>query len=98
MQKGYDPQSTVVDRPVQIGDWEPQNANGRFRGAVNLRTAFAQSINTVAAQLADEVGIPAVIETAKRMGVQSSLPAVPSLALGAAEVTLMEMTRAFAAV
>jgi membrane peptidoglycan carboxypeptidase len=70
MQKGYDPQSTVVDRPTQIGDWEPQNANGRFRGPVSLRNAFAQSINTVATQLADEVGIPAVIETAKRLGVQ----------------------------
>ncbi|ANY82068.1 penicillin-binding protein [Microvirga ossetica] len=98
MQKGYEPQSTVVDRPTQIGDWEPQNANGRFRGSVSLRNAFAQSINTVAAQLADEVGIPAVIETAKRLGVQSELPAVPSLALGSAEVTLVEMTRAYAAV
>ena len=98
MQKGYDPQSVVVDRPTQIGDWEPQNANGRFRGSVSLRNAFAQSINTVAAQLADEVGIPAVIETAKRLGVQSELPAVPSLALGSAEVTLLEMTRAYAAV
>jgi 1A family penicillin-binding protein len=98
LQKGYDPQSTVIDRPTQIGDWEPQNANGRFRGAVTLRTAFAQSINTVAAQLADEVGIPAVIETAKRLGVQSELPIVPSLALGSAEVTLLEMTRAYAVV
>jgi 1A family penicillin-binding protein len=98
LQKGYGPQTTVVDRPTQIGDWEPQNANGRFRGAITLRTAFAQSINTVAAQLADEVGIPAVIDTAKRLGVQSELPAVPSLALGSAEVTLLEMTRAYAAV
>jgi membrane peptidoglycan carboxypeptidase len=89
---------TVVDRPTQIGDWEPQNANGRFRGAIALRTAFAQSINTVAAQLADEVGLPAVIETAKRLGVQSELPAVPSLALGSAEVTLLEMIRAYAAI
>lgn len=97
-QKGHDPQSVLVDRPVQIGEWEPQNASGRFRGAVNLRTAFAQSINTVAAQLADEVGIPVIVDTAKRMGVQSNLPAVPSLALGAAEVTLLEMTRAYAAV
>ena len=57
---GYTPQSILVDRPTQIGDWEPQNHDGRFRGAVNLRTAFAQSINTIAAQLADEVGVPAV--------------------------------------
>jgi 1A family penicillin-binding protein len=98
LQKGLTPQSVLVDRPTTIGDWEPQNASGRFRGAVDLRTAFAQSINTVAAQLADDVGIPAVIETAKRMGVSSPLPSVPSLALGSAEVTLMEMTRAYATV
>jgi membrane carboxypeptidase/penicillin-binding protein len=52
----------------------------------------------VAAQLADEVGIPAVIETAKRLGVQSELPAVPSLALGSAVVALLETTRAYAAI
>ncbi|HEY8567081.1 MAG TPA: PBP1A family penicillin-binding protein [Beijerinckiaceae bacterium] len=98
LQKGYTPGSVLVDRPIQIGDWEPQNASGRFRGRVELRTAFAQSINTVAVQLAEEVGIPAVIDTARRLGVQSELPAVPSLALGSAEVTLLEMTRAFGAV
>ena len=97
-QRGYTPQSVLVDRPIQIGDWEPQNAGGRFRGAVNLRTAFAQSINTIAVQLADEVGIPAIIDTAKRMGIQSDMPKVPSLALGTAEITLHEMTRAFASV
>ncbi|MEX7214066.1 hypothetical protein AB2C91_32755, partial [Pseudomonas aeruginosa] len=70
----------------------------RFRGAVPLRTAFALSINTVAAQLGEELGIPAVIATAKSLGVQSELPNVPSLALGSAEVTLLEMTRAYAGV
>ena len=74
--------------------WEAQNANGRFRGAVTLRTAFAQSINTVAVQLADEIGLPDIINTAKRLGVQSNLPSVPSLALGSGDVTLVEMTRA----
>lgn len=98
LQKGYTPDTAVVDRPVQIGDWEPQNASGRFRGRTDLRTAFAQSINTVAAQLTEEVGVQAVIEAAQGLGVQSELPAVPSLALGSAEVTLMEMTRAYASV
>jgi penicillin-binding protein 1A len=98
LQKGYTPQSVVVDRPTQIGEWEPQNYSGGFRGPMTLRNAFAHSINTIAVQLSDEVGIPSVIDTAKRMGVQSPLPAVPSLALGAAEVTLMDMTRAFGSV
>jgi penicillin-binding protein 1A len=98
LQRGYTPQSVVVDKPTQIGEWEPQNYSGGFRGSMTLRNAFAHSVNTIAAQLGDEVGIPAVIETAKRMGVQSTLPAVPSLALGSAEVSLMEMTRAFGSV
>jgi membrane peptidoglycan carboxypeptidase len=88
----------VVDRPTQIGEWEPQNYSGGFRGSMTLRNAFAHSVNTIAVQLSDDVGIPAVIDTAKRMGVQSPLPAVPSLALGSAEVTLMDMTRAFGSV
>jgi penicillin-binding protein 1A len=97
-ERGYAPESVLVDQPIQIGDWEPQNSNNRFRGPVPLRTAFALSINTVAAQIADAVGVPAVIETARRLGVQSDLPNVPSLALGSAEVTLLEMTRAYAGV
>src|SRR6202022_5124651 len=76
----------------------PQNYRGGFRGSMTLRNAFVHSINTVAAQLGDEVGIPAIIDTAKRWGVQSTLPAVPSLALGSAEVTLLEMTKAFGSV
>jgi penicillin-binding protein 1A len=98
LQRGYTPQSVVVDKPTQIGEWEPQNYSGGFRGSMTLRNAFAHSVNTIAAQLGDEVGIPAIIDTAKRMGVQSTLPAVPSLALGSAEVTLLEMTRAFGSV
>ena len=97
-QKGLDPQTTAVDRPVQIGNWEPENYGGRFRGVVTLRSAFANSINSVAVQLADAVGIQSVIDTARKLGVQSELPAVPSLALGAGEVTLLEMTRALAAI
>ena len=97
-QKGLSPQMTMVDRPVQIGNWEPENYGGGFRGQVTLRTAFASSINSVAVQLADAVGIQSVIDTARKLGVQSELPAVPSLALGSGEVTLLEMTRAFAAI
>ena len=83
---------------MRSGTGSPENYGGRFRGSVTLRAAFASSINSVAVQVADAVGIPAVIETARRLGVQSPLPAVPSIALGSAEVTLMEMTRAFAAI
>src|SRR6476469_9001433 len=97
-QHGLTPQMTMVDRPVQIGNWEPENYGGGFRGQITLRTAFANSVNSVAVQLAEAVGIPSVIDTARKLGVQSELPAVPSLALGSGEVTLLEMTRAFAAI
>jgi 1A family penicillin-binding protein len=98
LQRGFTPQSVAVDRPTQVGEWEPQNAGGNFRGSMSFRNAFAQSTNTIAVQVSEEVGVPAVIETAKRMGVQSTLPNVPSLALGSADITLMEMTRAYGAV
>jgi penicillin-binding protein 1A len=98
LEKGLSPQITMVDRPIQIGDWEPENYGGRFRGSVTLQTAFASSINSIAVQLSDAVGIRSVIDTARGLGVQSELPAVPSLALGSAEVTLLEMTGAFAAI
>jgi len=97
-EKGFSPESVLVDRPVRIGDWEPENDDNRYRGPVPLRTAFALSINTVAAQLGQEVGIPAIIATAKRLGIQSDLPAVPSLVLGSGAVSLLEMTRAFGSV
>ncbi len=98
LQQGYRPDSTMVDRPTQVGEWEPENYGGRYRGAVSLRSAFAHSINTVAVQLAEAVGIPAVIETARSLGITSDLPNLPSLALGSAETTLLEITRAYAAV
>jgi 1A family penicillin-binding protein len=97
-EKGFTAQSTMIDRPVQIGEWEPENFGGRYRGQVTLRQAFASSLNTIAVQLTEAVGIPSVIGVARKLGIQSDLPAVSSLALGSAEVSLLDMTRAFAAI
>jgi penicillin-binding protein 1A len=96
LRKGLTPDTMLDDRPVKIGNWEPQNYENNFRGPVTARTAFAHSINTVAADLGNSVGIPNVIATARSLGVKSDLPNVPSLALGTAGVTLLEMTRAYA--
>ena len=98
LQRGLTPASIVVDRPVRLGDWEPENYGGGFRGSMPARAAFANSVNTVAVQLAEQVGVQAVIDSARKLGVQSPLPSVPALALGAGEVTLLEMTKAFAAI
>src|SRR4051794_9834743 len=88
----------MVDRPISIGNWAPENYADRYYGPVPLRTAFAHSLNSVAVQLAEEVGIDQVIQTAKRAGIRSELPNAPSIALGTGNVTLLEMTSAFAAV
>ena len=98
LRQGATPDTIVVDEPVKIGDWEPHNFEKGYRGRIPLHLAFAHSLNTVAAALAQQVGIPAVIKTAHELGVTSDLPAVPSLALGTAGVSLMEMTRAFGTV
>ena len=74
-EKGYTPQTIVVDRPTQIGDWEPQNANGRFRGAVPPSERLRAVDQHHRGANRRRGRHPAVIETAKRLGVQSDLPA-----------------------
>ncbi|MEE4205884.1 MAG: PBP1A family penicillin-binding protein [Erythrobacter sp.] len=98
LEAGYRPDDMVVDTPVTIDGWSPRNANGRNIGETNLRTAFAYSINTVAAQLGNEVGFGTVASMARRFGISSPVSTFPSMVLGSSEVRLIEMTRAFAAV
>src|SRR5499425_1347490 len=78
-QKGLDPQMTAVDRPVQIGDWAPENYGGRFRGQMTLRSAFAHSINSVAVQVADAIGIQAVIRPQARRAIRTAGGAEPGV-------------------
>ena len=86
------------DKPISIGGWSPKNNNGQFAGPVNVRQAFAQSINTVAVQLAEQVGFDTVAEMARRFGITTPISRQPAMALGASDVTLFEMTNAFATV
>lgn len=79
--------------------WQPHNANGRFSNAnIPLRSAFAQSVNTIAVKLGKEVGIDNVIETAHEMGITSELDNTPSLPLGSSDVSLFELVNAYATV
>ncbi len=93
---GYRPDTVMIDEPVTFGEWSPKNYDDKYRGPVRLREALALSINSVAAQLAYQVGPEAVVQTAKRMGINSPLAANPSIALGTSEVTLLELTGAYA--
>ena len=79
--------------------WQPHNANGRFSNAdIPLRSAFAQSINTIAVKLGQEVGIDNVIQTAHDMGIKSPLDNNPSLPLGSNDVSLFELVNAYGTV
>jgi penicillin-binding protein 1A len=96
LESGYTPDSIEEDAPVTIDRWSPKNHSGGYRGAMSLRDSFALSVNTVAAKLADDVGRWKVVRTARRLGIRSELHEQPSIALGTAEVTLIELTAAYA--
>jgi penicillin-binding protein 1A len=95
---GLKPSNTVVDRPISIGDYQPENFSHRYRGAMSVRRAFSSSINTVAVQLSEAVGRKPVIDAARDLGITTPLKPQASLALGAFEVNLLELTSAYAAV
>jgi penicillin-binding protein 1A len=98
LRKGLGPNDTIDAGPVEINGWEPENFGGREYGRVALADAFARSINTAAVRLAMDVGLDEVIRAARDLGIDAQLPKVPSLALGAVEVSLLDLTGAFASV
>jgi penicillin-binding protein 1A len=95
LEHGHTPDETVNDGPVNINGWKPQDFTGRFKGEMPLIQAFAESSNSVAAQLTAEAGPKAVAETARRLGIASPLSEVSSLALGTSGVTPLELTGAY---
>ena len=97
LRAGKSPLSIEIDEPVKLGDWEPENYREKYLGRVTLTKALAQSLNTIAVKLTVEATPAAVAATARQLGIVSPLPADdPSIALGTAEVTLLEITGAFA--
>jgi penicillin-binding protein 1A len=98
LEAGYKPGDRVVDEPVTIDGWSPDNSGGSYAGEIDVRTAFAYSKNTVAAQLGNEVGFSAVASMARRFGITTPVNTMPSMVLGTSDVRLIDMTRAFAAV
>ena len=97
MEAGRTPAVVVTDEPVSINGWQPRNYSGKYLGPITLQTALAQSVNTVAARLADEVGTGNVAAAARRLGIASKIQLDPSMALGAVEVNPLEMAQAYAA-
>ena len=102
-QLGMSPCDTILDGPFMIRkgrhhvteDWEPRNSNNSYRGMVTLKQALANSINTISAKLIDKTGPEAVIELTHKLGVKSEIPAQPSIALGAVDITVQDMVAAY---
>lgn len=96
LENGSTPASVRQDAPVRIGKWKPKNYDNKYRGSVTLKTALSKSLNTIAAQLTMEVGPRNVVRLAHRLGINSKLVANASIALGTSEVSLLELTSAYA--
>jgi penicillin-binding protein 1A len=98
----FRPTTIVVDSPICIGNWCPHNFGGAYYGAVQLQTALAKSLNTVAVKLSiaigdgnPKLGRARIVDTARRMGITSPLEDTPSLPIGADAVTVLEMGSAY---
>ncbi len=98
LRSGLTPESTIADEPVTIGAWSPKNNDGRYRGEISLREAFAISSNVAAARLTQQVGVGKVIAAARDLGISTPLPNEATIALGTANTSLLELTAAYAAV
>ena len=103
MKQGYTPNFRIKDQPVTInftgGVYRPKNAGGHFSmSEMTLHRAFAASVNTVAVQLAQIVGVPQVIKTAHDMGIRTELKNSPALALGVNEVNILELVSGYTTV
>ncbi len=97
LEAGLKPGSTVRDAPITIDGWSPQNFSGEYAGPVTLRNGLVHSRNTVAVRVGRRAGWETVADTARRLGIDTHLDVHPSLALGTSEVTLLDLTTAYAA-
>ena len=95
---GMTEETVVPDRPVTVGGWTPKNSDGRYLGDIPLRTGLQLSRNPVSAQLVQSVGPREVVRLAQAMGIAEKLPAIPSLALGAGEVSPLSLASAYATI
>lgn len=94
-ERGVRPWSIRYDQPVTIQGWSPSNYDNEFHGEMSVREAYARSINTISAQVANEIGQRKVVELAHRFGIGSVLHPYPSISLGSDETTVLEITSAY---
>ncbi|MFY7850660.1 MAG: transglycosylase domain-containing protein, partial [Brevundimonas sp.] len=93
MEAGYTPETPVVDEPIRIGNWSPRNYSGTFIGETTIGNAVAQSTNTIAAYVADQIGRDSVARAARRLGHTSPIGLEPAKARRAGEVPVAHPQR-----
>ena len=98
LESGLRPEDQISAAPIAVDGWRPRNDDDAYPPAITLTDAFAQSVNTAAVRLSEQVGHKAVTKVAGRLGITSSLHDQPSLALGSSEVRLIELTGAYASI
>jgi penicillin-binding protein 1A len=96
LEAGLHPGDRLVDAPIRVGNWQPHNYVNRYQGEMSLAEGLAQSVNTIAVQVAERAGIPRVVAAANRLGITSELASDASIALGTGEVNLLELVSAYA--
>jgi penicillin-binding protein 1A len=96
LEAGLQPFDQFVDAPIRVGTWQPRDYTGRYQGEMTFSEGMAQSINTIAVQVAQRAGIRNVVAVAHRLGISSELTPEASLALGTSEVNLLELVSAYA--
>lgn len=97
MEKGITPNDMIEDAPIKIGDWAPRNYASKYRGKIPVYSALMVSSNVCAVRLIQEVGIRAVIQVARTLGISTPLEYDYTIALGSNGVKLFELTRAYGA-
>jgi len=97
--RGFTLATFLDDSPLTLTiggvPWSPRNYEDRYLGRVTVREALQQSLNAATVRLAQDVGLPAIIERARALGIESRLDPVPAMALGAFEVTPLELAHAY---
>ncbi len=92
------PDNGISARPIEVEGWRPRNADDAYPYRINIAHAFSHSVNTAAVRLAEHIGRDKIVQKARQLGITTALPPHPSLALGSAEVTLLELTAAYATI
>jgi 1A family penicillin-binding protein len=98
LRNGYAPDDIIDASPVELKGWKPENYGGQRYGNLTLADSFAHSVNSAAIRLGLNVGLDKVVDAARELGLSAQLAAVPSMALGTNEVTLLDLTTAFASI